>query len=256
MRLLRISACDGTPERYPRGARWFTPFTAIRTRNSPQALQPPHLAHPNLREHRSMRLYIASAVTRRAHRSTQPTITGALASMKCHLRRLATVTVFGAATVAGVACAGTDDGAFEPEQAQEQASPLSPTTLNPSARSFGTVTVGDQTYEVDVTCYDVGAAELLLLGGGPDPAATDGGRVELYVRSFLGAPYFGLRLSDGTLVESELDAPLELYLQDDVVRASALRLVSNLDLSTGEATPMGFGALEIRCADYVSGPFR
>ena len=118
--------------------------------------------------------------------------------------------------------------------------------------STGLVSVAGRDYSFDVTCYDVGAGEVLALGSGSD----DSGPTELYVRSFLGEPYIGLRLSNGTLVESTLDAPLELFLQDDVIRASALRLATGLDLETGQSSELGFGTVEVACNSYKTGWFR
>ena len=72
----------------------------------------------------------------------------------------------------------------------------------------------------------------------------------MYLQAFLGDPYVGLRLADGTLIEPSLDSQLDLYLQDDVIRASAIRFVQDLDLETGSATEVGFGELEIHCYEY------
>ena len=153
------------------------------------------------------------------------------------------------------ACTSSDDGALPATTTTTAAAPESIqgwTVPRPALASNGTVTVGDQTYGLAVACYDVGAGEVLVLGTGPDPASDDGGRVELYLRAYLGNPYFGLRLSDGSMIESSLDGPMELYVQHDTIRASALRLVTDLDLDTGESTPVGFGAIEITCSDYRS----
>ena len=85
-----------------------------------------------------------------------------------------------------------------------------------------------------------------------DPAS--GGLVELYLQASLADPYVGLRLEDGTLIEPSLDSPLDLYVQDDVIRASAIRFVRDLNLDTGEAADVGFGKFEIHCYSYEREP--
>lgn len=155
-------------------------------------------------------------------------------------------------------CASTHDGAIvaSGDPATATSAPVSSTTVrsttetSTTVRSEGTVTVADQTYQFNVVCYAPGAGEVVILGTGFSPNAADSDPIQLYVRAFVGASYFGLRLSDGTLVESSLDGPLDLYLRDDTIRASALRLVTDLNLGTGESTPFGFGEMEIRCGSY------
>ena len=114
--------------------------------------------------------------------------------------------------------------------------------------SEGTVEIGDTQYRFTVTCQELGAGEVVVVGSGEDPDS--GGTVELYLQAFLGDPYVGLRLADGTLFEPSLESPLDLYVQDDVIRASAIRFVRDLDLETGTATEVGFGELEIHCDQY------
>ena len=112
------------------------------------------------------------------------------------------------------------------------------------------VEIGDTRYDFEVTCEEQGAAELLVLGVGSDPGSD--GVVELYVQSSLGDPYVGLKLPDDTLLEPALDSQLDFYLQDDVIRASAIRFVRDLDLETGEGTEVGFGSFEIHCLSYIT----
>ena len=122
-----------------------------------------------------------------------------------------------------------------------------PTSLGPPP-SEGTVDVGETRYDFAVTCHELGAGEVLVIGAGDDPVS--GGLVELYLQAFLGDPYIGLKLADETLLEPSLDSPLDLYMQDDVIRASAIRFVRDLDLDTGAATEIGFGEFEIHCYEY------
>ena len=153
-----------------------------------------------------------------------------------------------AAVVAGSACAETADGPLA--TAEPSVTVVLPTTsvAPPASPSEGTVEIGDSHYQFTVTCYAPGAGEVVVIGAGDDPVS--GNLVELYLQAFLGDPYVGLRLGDGTRIEPSLDSPLDLYLQDDVIRASAIRFVRDLDLETGEATEVGFGELEIHCNSY------
>ena len=167
-------------------------------------------------------------------------------------RRLGVLLAFAAAVVAVAAasgCAETADGPLAVEEAVA-------TTTTPEApeppRSEGTAEIGGSRYEFAVTCLDLGAGDVLVIGAGDDP--TTGGLVELYVEAFLVDPYVGLRLADGTRIEPSLDSPLDLYVQDDVIRASAIRFVRDLDLDTGEGTEVGFGEFEIHCHSYEREP--
>ena len=118
--------------------------------------------------------------------------------------------------------------------------------------SEGTVEIGDTQYQFTVTCQELGAGDVRVEGTGEDPDS--GGTVELYLLAFLVDPYVGLRLADGTLFEPSLESSLDLYVQDDVIRASAIRFVRDLDLETGTATEVGFGELEIHCYEYSREP--
>ena len=126
--------------------------------------------------------------------------------------------------------------------------PEVPTTSEGPPPSEGTVEIGDTQYRFTVACQELGAGEVVVVGSGEDPDSD--GAVELYLQAFLGDPYIGVRLADGTLLEPSLESPLDLYVQDDVIRASAIRFVRDLDLETGTATEVGFGELEIHCYEY------
>ena len=115
---------------------------------------------------------------------------------------------------------------------------------------MATVEVGDRVFEFAATCYAPGAGDLLVLGVAEDPESD--GFVELYLQAFIADPYIGLRLSDGTLIESALDGPLDIYFQDDTIRVSAVRFVQSLDLGTGEGESVGLGELQVFCFDYLS----
>ena len=152
------------------------------------------------------------------------------------------------AAAAGLAgCASTDDG---PITVSSTATPGAIGAAGEERRpSVATVEVGDRVFEFAATCYAPGAGDLLVLGVAEDPESD--GFVELYLQAFIADPYIGLRLSDGTLIESALDGPLDIYFQDDTIRVSALRFVQSLDLGTGEGESVGLGELEVFCFDYL-----
>ncbi|MYL02983.1 MAG: hypothetical protein F4011_02220 [Acidimicrobiaceae bacterium] len=177
------------------------------------------------------------------------------------LRRLGTAGWVLAAVAAASACAGTGDGPLVSDETPDEATaattsssapedPASqaPTTSEGPPPSEGTVEIGDTRYQFTVTCQELGAGDVRVEGTGEDPDSD--GTVELYLLAFLVDPYVGLRLADGTLFEPSLESPLDLYVQDDVIRASAIRFVRDLDLETGTATDVGFGELEIHCYEY------
>ena len=120
-----------------------------------------------------------------------------------------------------------------------------------AAPSTGTLRMSGATYELAAACYTSDAG-VRAVGVGLE----SGERVEVYVQTDADAPYLGIRLPDGALVEPALDETLDFYVQDDVIRASAIRLARDLDLETGRGTPMGFGEVEFRCSRYedAAGP--
>ena len=160
----------------------------------------------------------------------------------------ALLAVAGAAVVAS-GCADTADGPLVVEESVDEEVVATTTSAPPEPpRSEGTAEIGETRYEFAVTCHDRGAGDVVVIGTGDDPVS--GGLVELYLEASLADPYVGLRLADGTLIEPSFESPLDLYVQDDVIRASAIRFVRDLDLETGEATEVGFGEFEIHCHSY------
>lgn len=148
-----------------------------------------------------------------------------------------------AAVVVGsaAACSGDDPISDEP-------APPTPVDLNiPAARSTGTLRMSGATYDLSAACYASDAGVRVVgLGAGPAPGET----IEVYVQTDADAPYLGIRLPDGVLVEPALEETLDFDVADDVIRASAVRLARDLDLETGQGTPVGFGDVEIRCSGY------
>lgn len=123
-------------------------------------------------------------------------------------------------------------------------------TTEPPPRSTGMIRVGDTVYDLTVTCYAAGAGEVLAIGVGTAPGT--GEVVEAYVQAYIGEPYVGLRVGTGedALIESTLEGSLDLYLQENRIRASAIRFVRGLDLATGAGEPAGVGQIEIECRHY------
>ena len=163
-------------------------------------------------------------------------------------RCLGLLLAFAVAVVAPSGCADTADGPLVEETVDTDVAVTTTTAPPEPPRSEGTAEIGDVHYEFAVTCHDRGAGDVVVIGAGEDPVS--GGLVELYLEASFVDPYVGLRLADGTLIEPSLESPLDLYLQDDVIRASAIRFVRDLNLETGEATEVGFGEFEIHCYSY------
>ncbi len=154
---------------------------------------------------------------------------------------LAAFAVLVALVVAGCSTAET----AEPEPSTTTTT-VSPVTTAPAVISSGIVTVGDDSYDLDVTCIAPGAGEVLAVGIGE---TAEGDLVKAYVQAFLGSPYIGLEIGE-TLLESSFAGSLDLYLQNDQIRASAIRFVTDLDLATGEGRFVGVGTIDITCDAY------
>ena len=168
-------------------------------------------------------------------------------------RRPGALLAIAAAVVAISGCADTADGPLVVEETVDEEVATTTTSAPPEPpRSEGTAEIGETRYEFAVTCHDRGAGDVVVIGAGDNPVS--GGLVELYLEASFVDPYVGLRLADGTLIEPSFESPLDLYVQDDVIRASAIRFVRDLDLETGEATEVGFGEFEIHCYSYEREP--
>lgn len=165
------------------------------------------------------------------------------------LRRARRPLVVVAALTLGLVAGCSGDDAAAPATTTEPppsvASDAEVTTTIPPISS-GVVIIGERRHELDVTCVAPGAGEVLALGIGE---SDDGERVEAYVQAFVGEPYVGIEVGD-TLYEAAFDGTLELFLQDDRIRASAIRFVTDLDLETGAGTFEGVGSVEIECLAY------
>jgi hypothetical protein len=119
------------------------------------------------------------------------------------------------------------------------------TTLTPSV---GIVEVAGESHEIEATCYAPGAGEVLAVG----VAATDAGRIEVYLQAFLGAPYLGISvMGDDTVVyEAAIDRPLDISYEGDVLRVDDIALVTDLDLESGTSVDAGVGSVVVECRAY------
>lgn len=158
------------------------------------------------------------------------------------MRPLAVFVVVAGLGVVGCSTAET----AEPDSSTTTSTTDAPTITAPAVISSGTVTVGDDSYDLAVTCIAPGAGEVLAVGIGE---TADGEPVKAYVQAFVGSPYIGLEVG-ATLLESSFTGSLDLYLQDDQIRASAIRFVTDLDLATGEGEFVGVGTVDITCDAY------
>lgn len=148
-----------------------------------------------------------------------------------------------AAMIAGSAAACSGDDPLSDDSA-----PPAPLDLNiPAAPSTGTLRMSGAIYDLTAACY---ASEAGVRAVGLGPGSAPGETITVYVQTDADAPYLGIRLPDGVLVEPALEETLVFDLEDDVIRASAVRLARDLDLETGQGTPVGFGDVEIRCSGY------
>lgn len=124
----------------------------------------------------------------------------------------------------------------------------------PEPASVGLVEVGDAQYSLAFDCHAPGAGEILAVGLGTDPGSGD--RIEVYLQAFLAEPYLGIRVEkpDATtlLYEAALDRPLEFVLENDVLRADGVELVTDLDLEARTGTPAGPGSIVIECREYLT----
>ncbi len=120
-----------------------------------------------------------------------------------------------------------------------------------SGSSTAVVEIGELRYDFDVICYEAGAGELIAAGMG---ITADGAAVELLVEASVSQPYIGLHVQPGgPIIESALDQPLNLVVQDDHIRGGAIFFIQNVDLATGVGTDAGVGDVDVTCTSYERG---
>ncbi|MEM9468267.1 MAG: hypothetical protein AAGA90_23065, partial [Actinomycetota bacterium] len=169
--------------------------------------------------------------------------------------RTTALTLLFAATVVAGACSVDDGSGSDARSTTTSAAPTdtaetettTTTTLPPSV---GIVELDGVSHEIDATCYAPGAGEVLATG----VAATDDGRIEVYLQAFLGEPYLGIAVTGQNTVvyEAAIDRPLEISYEADILRVDDIALVTDLDLETGVGTEAGVGSVVVECRAYES----
>lgn len=116
--------------------------------------------------------------------------------------------------------------------------------------SSGNVTVDDVQYDFAFECFAAGAGDVLALGVGEDPETRES--TQAIVQMFFGQPFVSVLFDDGRILELAIDAPAELFLQDGVLRGSALRFVDAGEVA-GLGEPLGLGTVTVECESFAPG---
>ena len=119
----------------------------------------------------------------------------------------------------------------------------------PELASPGSITIGDRVFEFAFECYSEGAGDVLAIGVGTDGGRATAGRA--IVQAFVGAPYVAVVEGD-VVYELAIDRPAELFVQNSVVQASALRFVESVD-GPGQGPAAGLGSVMIECEGFAFG---
>src|SRR5262245_50098493 len=130
--------------------------------------------------------------------------------------------------------------------------------------SIARVTIGDDGYDFEVTCYDAGAGSVVAVGTGTvvDPVSGEERGSRVLVQAFLGDPYVGVTLeqpgADGEdapaeVFEAALDDSFDLLLENNIIQADGIEFVRGLDLDTGAAESAGTGSVRVTCNDFEQG---
>ncbi len=147
--------------------------------------------------------------------------------------------------LASVLVAGCSDG---PEKPSLAATASSVVTAPPN----GSVVIGDATYAFTMTCFAPGAGAVVASGNGTEPGT--GRPTRALVQAFFRDPYVAVIVGNNEVVyEPSLAEPVELYLQDDVVRGGNITFVKNLDLKSRQGETAGLGSVVVTCAGYQPG---
>jgi hypothetical protein len=117
----------------------------------------------------------------------------------------------------------------------------------------GSVVIGDVTYVFTMTCYAPGAGAVVASGNGTEPGT--GRPTRALVQAFFRDPYVAVIVGDNNEVvyEPSLAEPVDLYLQDGVVRGGNIAFVKNLDLKSRQGEAAGVGSVVVTCASYQPG---
>ncbi len=114
----------------------------------------------------------------------------------------------------------------------------------------GLIRIGPAAYELDFSCVDRGAGEILAVGAGTD---VNNRRVHAFVQAFVGEPYVGIEVGEGderVLFEPRLDVPLLFTFHQDILRFENVDFVTNLDVENSTYTPAGMGSVVINCVSF------
>ena len=142
-----------------------------------------------------------------------------------------------------------DDGDAVPVPATTIAPATTNVVSEPEVPTNGWVQVGDRSFDLAFTCYSPGAGDVAAIGVGEHPES--GQHVEALVQGFLGQPYVGLTIGGSVRYEASLDGPLDVFAHDGTISAGAIEWVRGLDLESGVAERIGYGAVFVSCAEYV-----
>ncbi|NNE74696.1 MAG: hypothetical protein HKN26_13600 [Acidimicrobiales bacterium] len=112
-----------------------------------------------------------------------------------------------------------------------------------------TVTFANEVYEFTAECYLPGDGNVDVAGSGFDQT---GQPTELLIRRAPARPYVGIR-AGGSLLEPALDAELIFTIEAGIVQAEAVEFVRDLDLNSGEGTPVGPATIAVTCTTYTDG---
>ena len=154
-----------------------------------------------------------------------------------------------------VACSSTErpiqstDGPTTTVVSASTTSAVTTTTSAAAPASTATIGVGGEVLDLVALCYSPGASDLVVVAEGESASAET---VSVLVQAVLGEPYVSVRIAD-RLLESTLNEPLVLTIDDGVIRGERITFVENLDLETGVGEPAGLGFVRVECRGFEAG---
>lgn len=114
----------------------------------------------------------------------------------------------------------------------------------------GTITIDAASYVLEFRCFAPPDGTVSAIGVGE---GGDGINIEAFVELDPDASYVGLRFDEAdssTWVESALDAPLDVFVEDGRIVADSVQFVKDINLETGEGTWVGAGHVDIVCDGF------
>ncbi len=157
-----------------------------------------------------------------------------------------------AVLLVGVSCGGdgpVDDPPSATGSMADRSEVMASATTIPQMATNGWVQVGDQSFDMEFTCYSPGPGDVAAIGVGRHPDS--GQPVEALIQGFLGQPYVGLTIGGSVRYEASLDAPLQVFVHDGTISAGAIEWMRGLDLDSGVGERIGYGAVFVSCGEYV-----